>query len=57
MKDVEDLPPPVEIKDKVPSQKFPGDVSYFICTRLGSGPKLLTDENQALISSETGRPK
>nr|XP_010907122.1 diphosphomevalonate decarboxylase MVD2, peroxisomal [Elaeis guineensis] len=56
-KDVEDLPPPVEIKDKVPSQKFPGDVSYFICTRLGSGPRLLTDENQALISPETGCPK
>lgn len=57
MKDVEDLSPPAEIKDKVPFKKFPGDVSYFICTRLGSGPRLLTDENHALISSETGYPK
>ncbi|XP_072952541.1 diphosphomevalonate decarboxylase 2-like [Typha angustifolia] len=57
LEDVEALPPPPENKDKVPHKKFSGDVSYFICTRIGSGPKLLTDENQALISPVSGLPK
>ncbi|THU50117.1 hypothetical protein C4D60_Mb06t16690 [Musa balbisiana] len=57
MKDVEALPPPPESKDKYPSQKFPGVVSYFICTRLGSGPRVLTDESLALLSPTTGLPK
>ncbi|XP_073005342.1 diphosphomevalonate decarboxylase 2-like [Typha latifolia] len=57
LKDVEALPPPPENKDKAPHKKFSGDVSYFICTRIGSGPKLLTDENQALISPVSGLPK
>ncbi|CAL9055241.1 unnamed protein product, partial [Musa banksii] len=57
MKDVEALPPPPESKDKYPSQKFPGKVSYFICTRLGSGPRVLTDESLALLSPTTGLPK
>ncbi|KAK2973934.1 hypothetical protein RJ640_001402 [Escallonia rubra] len=57
MKDVEALPPPPEIKDKVPSQKCKGDVSYFICTRPGRGPVLLSDESQALLNPATGLPK
>ncbi|XP_027104760.1 diphosphomevalonate decarboxylase 2 isoform X1 [Coffea arabica] len=57
LKDVEALPPPPEIKDNVPTQKFKGDVSYFICTRPGRGPVLLTEESQALLNPETGLPK
>ncbi|KAK0592036.1 hypothetical protein LWI29_012255 [Acer saccharum] len=41
MKDVEALPPPPEI-NTVPAQKYQGDVSYFICTRPGRGPVLLS---------------
>ncbi|XP_027161838.1 diphosphomevalonate decarboxylase MVD2, peroxisomal-like [Coffea eugenioides] len=57
LKDVEALPPPPEIKDNVPTRKFKGDVSYFICTRPGRGPVLLTEESQALLNPETGLPK
>ncbi|RWW16451.1 hypothetical protein GW17_00019663 [Ensete ventricosum] len=57
MKDVEALPPPPESKVKYPSQKTPGEVSYFICTRLGSGPRVLADESLALLSPTTGLPK
>ncbi|XAR53500.1 Diphosphomevalonate decarboxylase [Bertholletia excelsa] len=57
IKDVEALPPPPEIKDNIPAQKYKGEVSYFICTRPGRGPVILTDESQALLSSETGFPK
>ncbi|XP_028768375.1 diphosphomevalonate decarboxylase MVD2, peroxisomal [Neltuma alba] len=57
MKDVEDLPAPPEIKDNIPSQKYKGDVSYFICTRPGRGPVELPDESQALLNSEDGLPK
>jgi len=57
VKDIEALQPPPEIKDKVPFQRSAGDLSYFICTRSGRGPMLLTEEDQALISSETGLPK
>lgn len=56
-KDVGDLAPPPEIKDNIPCQKYKGDVSYFICTRPGRGPILLSDENQALLDSENGLPK
>ncbi|RWW59733.1 hypothetical protein BHE74_00033310 [Ensete ventricosum] len=56
MKDVEALPPPPESKVKYPSQKTPGEVSYFICTRLGSGPRVLADESLALLSPTTGLP-
>lgn len=56
-KDVEALVPPPETKDKIPNKRYAGDVSYFICTKSGKGPMLLTDEDQALISSETGIPK
>lgn len=56
MKDVEALPPPPEIKDNLPAQKYRGDVSYFICTRLGRGPVVLMDECQALLNPETGLP-
>ncbi|TQE00268.1 hypothetical protein C1H46_014100 [Malus baccata] len=52
--DIETLPPPPEIKD--PSQKFRGDVSYFICTRPGRGPVVLSDESH-LLNPETGLPK
>jgi diphosphomevalonate decarboxylase len=55
MEDVEALPPPPEMK--VPDLKFKGDVSYFICSRLGAGPKVIADESQALIDSVTGLPK
>ncbi|WMV53635.1 hypothetical protein MTR67_047020 [Solanum verrucosum] len=57
LNDVEALPPPPEIKDKVPAQKCKGEISYFICTRPGRGPVLLPDENQALLCLETGLPK
>ncbi|KAF9598769.1 hypothetical protein IFM89_031437 [Coptis chinensis] len=57
MKDVEVLPPPAEIKDNIPSQKFRGDVSYFICTRPGKGPTLFADESQTLLDTKTGLPK
>ncbi|KAB2627120.1 diphosphomevalonate decarboxylase [Pyrus ussuriensis x Pyrus communis] len=52
--DIETLPAPPEIKD--PSQKFRGDVSYFICTRPGRGPVVLSDESH-LLNPETGLPK
>ncbi|KAL0008069.1 hypothetical protein SO802_009571 [Lithocarpus litseifolius] len=55
--DVDALPPPSEIKDNIPSHKFRGDVSYFICTRPGRGPVLLSDKSQALLNPETGLPK
>ncbi|KAI0531129.1 hypothetical protein KFK09_000681 [Dendrobium nobile] len=54
---IEALKPPPEAKDKVPSQRFAGDVSYFICTRSGKGPEILMEEEHALISSQTGLPK
>ncbi|KAJ0973413.1 hypothetical protein J5N97_021372 [Dioscorea zingiberensis] len=57
MKDIEALQPPLETKDKTSVQRYAGDVSYFICTKIGRGPTLLTDEGQALLSSETGLPK
>ena len=55
IQDVDALPAPPEVK--IPDQKFKGDVSYSICSRLGSGPKVIADENQALIDSVTGLPK
>nr|POE73989.1 diphosphomevalonate decarboxylase mvd2, peroxisomal [Quercus suber] len=54
--DVDALPPPSEIKDNIPSHKFRGDVSYFICTRPGRGPVLFSDKSQALLNPETGLP-
>ncbi|CAK9149219.1 unnamed protein product [Ilex paraguariensis] len=58
LKDVEALPPPPEIKDNTTTtQKYKGDVSYFICTRPGRGPVLLPDESHALLCPETGLPK
>lgn len=57
MKDVESLPPPPELKNGVSSEKYGGDVSYFICTRPGQGPILLCDESRALLDVETGLPK
>ncbi|CAN6343840.1 unnamed protein product [Urochloa humidicola] len=55
IEDVEALPAPPEMK--IHDQKFKGDVSYFICSRLGAGPKVVTDESQALLDSVTGLPK
>ncbi|KAK9156727.1 hypothetical protein Scep_003301 [Stephania cephalantha] len=56
--DIDALPTPPEVKDNNASaQKFPGDVSYFICTRPGKGPVLFTDEDQALLHPSTGLPK
>nr|WLF00995.1 diphospho-MVA decarboxylase [Santalum album] len=57
LNDVESLAPPPEVKDNIPSQKYKGDVSYFICTKPGKGPVLLSDKNQALLDPETGLPK
>lgn len=54
---MEALPPPPEIKYNIPSQKYKGDISYFICTRPGTGPVLLSDSSQALLNEETGLPK
>ncbi|XP_047327688.1 diphosphomevalonate decarboxylase 2 [Impatiens glandulifera] len=55
MKDIETLPPPSEANTQ--THKFRGDVSYFICTRPGRGPIVLTDETRALLDPETGFPK
>ncbi|WMV23330.1 hypothetical protein MTR67_016715 [Solanum verrucosum] len=57
IKDIEALPPPPEIKDKVPAQKYKGKISYFICTRPGRGPVLISDDSQALLHPDTGLPK
>lgn len=57
IKHVESLPPPPELKDGNSIQKYAGDVSYFICTRPGQGPVVLSDESQALLNPETGLPK
>ncbi|CAA6671169.1 unnamed protein product [Spirodela intermedia] len=54
--DVASLPPPPETKDKNNVQKYPGSISYFICTRPGKGPILLS-EDQSLIHPVTGMPK
>ncbi|KAF8021816.1 hypothetical protein BT93_G2069 [Corymbia citriodora subsp. variegata] len=55
--DVEKLPVPPEIRDKVPAQRFRGNINYFICTRPGPGPVLLSDQGQALLDPVTGFPK
>ncbi|KAD7479938.1 hypothetical protein E3N88_03074 [Mikania micrantha] len=58
MKDVEALTPPPEVKDSTSlTQKSKGDVNYFICTRPGGGPVVLSDETQALLDPLTGLPK
>ncbi|OMO79092.1 Diphosphomevalonate decarboxylase [Corchorus olitorius] len=57
LKDVEALCPPPEIKENAAAQKYPGDVSYFICTRPGRGPVLLSQQDLALLDPETGLPK
>ncbi|XP_021725527.1 diphosphomevalonate decarboxylase MVD2, peroxisomal-like [Chenopodium quinoa] len=57
MEDVKSLQSPPEIKDANSNQKYAGDVSYFICTRPGQGPIVLSDESQALLNPETGLPK
>ncbi|KAB1993195.1 hypothetical protein ES319_D13G012800v1 [Gossypium barbadense] len=54
LKDVEALSPPPENGS---AQKYPGDVSYFICTRPGKGPILLSNDKLALLDPETGLPK
>ncbi|KAJ0787698.1 putative diphosphomevalonate decarboxylase [Helianthus annuus] len=54
MKNVEGLTPPPEVKQ--PTQKSEGDVSYFICTRPGGGPVVLSDETQPLLDPLTGLP-
>nr|XP_011469322.1 PREDICTED: diphosphomevalonate decarboxylase [Fragaria vesca subsp. vesca] len=51
--DIASLPPPPEIK----GQQYKGDVSYFICTRPGRGPVVLSDETKFLLDPETGMPK
>ncbi|XP_031474131.1 diphosphomevalonate decarboxylase MVD2, peroxisomal-like [Nymphaea colorata] len=56
MGDVEALPPPPEMADKLTS-RVSGEVSYFICTKPGQGPVLLADENESLLHPQTGLPK
>ncbi|KMZ72985.1 Diphosphomevalonate decarboxylase [Zostera marina] len=56
VKDIEALPPPLESKDSVSLQRYPGDVSYFICTKPGRGPMILPGD-QSLLHPETGLPK
>lgn len=56
MKDIEALPLPPEINN-ISAQKYSGDVNYFICTRPGRGPVLLSDDSKALLNPETGLPK
>lgn len=55
--DVKALSPPPEIKNKVPARRNVGEVSYFICTRPGRGPVLLSGESLALLDPLTGLPK
>nr|AIL49063.1 mevalonate(diphospho)-decarboxylase [Nothapodytes nimmoniana] len=57
VKDVEYLPQPPGISNNNASLKYKGDVNYFICTKPGRGPVLLSDESQALLNAETGLPK
>lgn len=57
LKDIEALAPPPEIKENASTQRYRGDVSYFICTRPGRGPVVLADESQSLVNPETGLPK
>ncbi|XP_051119991.1 diphosphomevalonate decarboxylase MVD2, peroxisomal [Andrographis paniculata] len=57
IKDIDGLAPPPEVKENSSSQRYKGEVSYFICTRPGRGPAVLTDESQSLINPETGFPK
>ncbi|KHG20401.1 Mvd [Gossypium arboreum] len=54
LEDVKALSPPPENGS---AQKYPGDVSYFICTRPGKGPILLSNDKLALLDPETGLPK
>lgn len=56
VKDIEALPPPLESKDSISLQRYPGDVSYFICTKPGRGPMILPGD-QSLLHPETGLPK
>lgn len=56
LKDVEALTPPPEMTN-IPAQKYKGDVNYFICTRPGKGPVLISDASKALLNPETGLPK
>ncbi|XP_044462686.1 diphosphomevalonate decarboxylase MVD2, peroxisomal-like [Mangifera indica] len=56
LKDVEALQSPPEITN-VPAQKYKGEINYFICTKPGRGPVLLSDESNALLNPETGLPK
>ncbi|KAH9769026.1 Diphosphomevalonate decarboxylase MVD2 (peroxisomal) [Citrus sinensis] len=56
MKDIEALPLPPEI-NSISAQKYSGDVNYFICTRPGGGPVLLSDDSKALLNPKSGLPK
>ncbi|XP_057519105.1 diphosphomevalonate decarboxylase MVD1, peroxisomal-like [Amaranthus tricolor] len=57
LKDVESLPLPSELQDANSVKKCAGDVSYFICTKPGQGPVVLSDDSKALLDPETGLPK
>lgn len=56
MKDIEALPLPPEINN-ISAHKYSGDVNYFICTRPGGGPVLLSDDSKALLNPKSGLPK
>ncbi|XP_044512469.1 diphosphomevalonate decarboxylase MVD2, peroxisomal-like [Mangifera indica] len=56
LKDVEALQQsPPEINN-IPAQKYKGEINYFICTKPGRGPVLVSDESKALLNSQTGLP-
>lgn len=54
--DVKALSPPPEIKNKVPARSYVGEVSYFICTRPGRGPVLLSGESSLFLTRLQGFP-
>ncbi|XP_044479016.1 diphosphomevalonate decarboxylase MVD2, peroxisomal-like [Mangifera indica] len=56
LKDIEALQQsPPEINN-IPAQKYKGEINYFICTKPGRGPVLVSDESKALLNPETGLP-
>ncbi|XP_054164430.1 diphosphomevalonate decarboxylase-like [Oppia nitens] len=43
--------------DKMPADIVNGSLRYVISTRIGSGPQVLTDDDQSLLDMSTGLPK
>ncbi|PKA47772.1 diphosphomevalonate decarboxylase [Apostasia shenzhenica] len=57
LNDIKALRPPPEVNNEASTRRYPGDVSYFICTRPGKGALVLEEEDEALIDTQTGLPK